>query len=96
MLGYAARCRLTGLGRLSLPTRPRFRDGWIRITRLPDGRVECLLVDRDDHVKTMEHELDAIDASYRMGLAAQLAMTRYNDYQGGEQTGVTAREQVAV
>ena len=95
MIAYGVRCRLKGLGRLSLPvSRIRFRDGWVRLTRMQDGRVECLLVDREDHALTCASELEAIEGSFRMGQAVNQAVMAFNKYPAGEHPG--QREQIKV
>ena len=95
--GWGVRCVLSGLGRLSLPTtRIRFRDGWVRLTRRPDGKIECLLVDREDHALLCAEELDAIEHSHRMGLAVQLFLTTFNKYHAGEPVGDPRQSRMAV
>ena len=96
--GVRVELPLEHLGRLRLPRqRMRFRDGWVRLGLNADKtRLVCTLVDREDRVLPANGQLQAYSKSYRMGLAVELFLTKFNKYQAGESVGDPRQIRMAV
>ena len=96
--GVRVELPIAHLGRLRLPKqRMRFRDGWVRLGMNADKtRVVATLVDREDRVLPANGQIEAYDKSYRMGLAVELFLTKYNKYQPGESTGNPGQLRIVV
>lgn len=97
--GWTARVDipLDDLGRIRIPLRIRYRDGWVRLGL--DSRKTHLiatLVDRDDFALSFSTQTEACAKAALMGKVICHHLMKHNRYEPGESVGNRELVQMAV